>query len=400
MQVADDDIAALIARYARVASESNSDVRAMGKCALLDKLGEAAPHSDEALTVIAAALADEDGYEAGASPYDAWYEIVAEHAYRALLPIAARAEGVVVAQLEQSLRREDDAVRRHEATPWERIRNHTGVRCREYAAILLNHISTLSPSAIDALMRCASDPSHKVQQAVGQALRGRVDVSMLLANPETRLVGLIAGPALTASQAVQLLRDESVYVQLVALQHLRRISPAPREAAMPLIECLNDQSDQVVHGAANALEGLALDDMAVTEALFEAGRKGSDRRRRYEAMRVLAHRPAAHLVLLMPNVLAWFLSSEEDNAQLAAAVDAVGDLVPLETERVLKEQLAALSGDIHRLRAALRALRGLSRMARLVRPQIEAMRRHPDAVVRSAVATLAAALQPLGNDSL
>lgn len=199
--MADDDTAALIARYAEVTQESNSDVRDMRKCALLDQLGEAAPHSDEALTVIAAALADEDGYESGASPYDAWYEIVAEHAYRALLPIAARAEGVVVAQLEQSLRREDDAVRRHGATPWERIRNHTGVRCREYAAILLNHISTLSPSAVDALMRCASDPSHKVQQAVGQALRGRVDVSVLLANPESRPVGLIASPAIAASQA-------------------------------------------------------------------------------------------------------------------------------------------------------------------------------------------------------
>jgi hypothetical protein len=393
MQVADNDTAALIARYAEAARESNSDVRAMCKCALLDQLGEAAPHSDEALTVIAAALADEDGYESGASPYDAWYEIVAEHAYRALLPIAARAEGVVVAQLEQSLRREDDAVRRHGATPWERIRNHTGVRCREYAAILLNHISTLSPSAIDALMRCANDPSHKVQQAVGHALRGRVDVSVLLANPETRLVGLIAGPAITASQAVQLLRDESVYVQLVALQHLRGISPAPREAAMPLIECLNDQSDEVVHGAANALEGLALDDMAVTEALFEAGRKGSDRRRRYEAMRVLAHRSTAHLVLLMPNVLAWFLSSEENNPQLAAALDTIGDQVPLEAERALKEQLASLSADPRQLRAALCALRSLGRMARLARPQIEALQRHPDPSVRGAATRLATALR-------
>src|SRR5262249_38293760 len=154
----------------------------------------------------------------------------------------------------------------------------------------------------------------------------------------------------TASQAIQLLRDERVYVQLVALQHLRGIRPAPREAAMPLIECLNHKSDEVVHGAANALEGLALDDMAVTEALFEASRTGRDQRRRYEAMRVLAQRPAAHLALLFPALLAWFLSCEEENAQLAAALEAVGDQVLPEAERVLNEKLAALSGDIRRLR--------------------------------------------------
>jgi hypothetical protein len=392
MQVADDDTAALIARYAEAARESNSDVRAMRKCALLDQLGEAALHSDEALTVIAAALADDDGYESGASPYDAWYEIVAEHAYRALLPIVARAEGVIVAQLEQSLRREDDALRRHPTMPSGTLGYHAGVRCRQYAAELLQHLHTLPPSAVDALMRCASDPSREVQQAVGVALRGRVDVSALLANSETRLVGVIASPTVAASQVVELLRDESVNVRLATLRRLRSINPTPTEAATPLIECLNERLDHFVHEAADALEGLAPDDMTVTEALFDAGRKGSDRYRRYEAMRVLAHRPAAHLALLFPDVLAWFLSSGEENAQLASALDAVGDQVPLETERVLKEQLAALSGDVRRLRTALRTLRSLGRMARLVRPQIEAMRRHPDASVCSAATTLASGL--------
>lgn len=393
MQIADDGVTALIAQYAKVTIEPNDYLRVTRKCELLDRLGEAAPCSDAALALLAEALADEDVCDTGGSPYNSWYEIVAEHAYRALSPVVARAETLIVAQLEQSLRRDDDAIRRHGATLSQRVLSQTGLRCRQYGALLLERLPALSPAAIEALTRCASDPAHEVQQAVGLALRGRIDVNALLAKPETRLVGVIASPPLPASQIVELLRDETGYVRLEALRRLRDIDPTPVAAAIPLIECLNHWHDEVAHRAADALEGLALDDRSVTEALFEAGRKAGDRRSRYLPMRVLARRPAAHLARLMPDLLAWFLSSEDDHAELAAALDAVSDQVPLDVERVLKEQLASPSRDPRQLRAVLHALRSLGRMARLVRPQIEVMTWHPDAAVRSAAATLVSKLQ-------
>ena len=180
MDTPDDHVAALLAKLAAAAAEPDAVLRGIRKCELVDQLGVAAPHSDAALAAVAGALADGDGFESGASPHDAWYEQVAEHAYNALAFIGPRTEVHVAAQLERSLLRGDDAHRRAGA-----IADATGVLCRRYAASLLERLPALAPATIDLLVRCTSDPWRDVRIAVLAALRKHAPEAARLVDPST-----------------------------------------------------------------------------------------------------------------------------------------------------------------------------------------------------------------------
>jgi hypothetical protein len=112
------------------------------------------------------ALCDDDGYDQGTSPWDSWFQSVAEHAYSALLPIGPAAEPHIAAQLERSLLRGDDA-RRRAGT----ITDATGVLCRRFALALLGGYPALAPATIDVLVRCASDPWLEIRTTVAAILR-------------------------------------------------------------------------------------------------------------------------------------------------------------------------------------------------------------------------------------
>jgi hypothetical protein len=390
MQTADDEVIALIEQYAKVAASSDGTVRAMQKCKLLDQLGKTVAYSDTALAVVAEALADEDEYEFGASPYDAWYEIVAEHAYNALLPIAARAERVVTAQLENSLCKEDDAVRRHGSPPSKRVLDQTGVRCREYAANLLKRLPVLPPEAIDALMRCASDPSRKVQLAVGAALGGQPAATSLLSDPTTVTGGLIAAPEIDADLLIELLGHRDSDIRRIAASRLRTAIPRPDHAVASLMACLADPQRDVVRESIIALGKLAPDDATVTEALFSASRTGNCRS---DALNALAERSVAQLRPLVPKLLAWFLSNDDYHDDVATVLCALGEEAPPEVAHALGKRLAALSPmDERAHHFILHALRGIGRTALPVLLAIEVAMHHSNKLISTAATEIAAAL--------
>jgi hypothetical protein len=144
------DVVRSIIDALELAQPCEPTLRAIRKCDLIDLLGKAAARSDAAVARLVEALGDADGYDPGSSPYDSYWESVAEHALQALYPTAARARSLpfLVEGLEQ--------------------RNVLG---RSKASRVLEWIGPPAVAALPVLERLATDADPSVRVAATAAIR-------------------------------------------------------------------------------------------------------------------------------------------------------------------------------------------------------------------------------------
>jgi hypothetical protein len=138
--ITDDEVAALIARYAALATDP---FRASKRWRIIDQLGAAVGTSEAALTLVIEALLDPEVDVVGTGPHDAWVELLAEHAYVALRPIAERAAPQICARLPALLDRGDT------------LRT---LNCRRYALALLSSLAAPDADTRALLDRYGHDP--------------------------------------------------------------------------------------------------------------------------------------------------------------------------------------------------------------------------------------------------